>query len=210
MTLGRYVLTADVTVPAGVALLPRRRAGHGEPGHGHRRHARRGLTVIASQTLGHRDVPAVLDRHPADRRGGRGREQLRPVRRPPGRPAGHLGERGHGRLLPAGRGARLHRDRRARRSAVKNIGAGTTGSVYNGSLTVTPLTGGDNKGAFAWTGAGSPAGWSPGPFPVTFLAGTPLWLDSAGPLYSTIGAGNLRAWIDGQDNVGHNQWGLSN
>ena len=40
--------------------------------------------------------------------------------------------------------------------SVKNIAAGTTGSVYNGSLTVTPLTAGDNKGAFAWTGTGFP------------------------------------------------------
>ena len=94
--------------------------------------------------------------------------------------------------------------------AVKNIGAGTTGSVYNASLTVTPLTGGDNKGAVAWTGPGSPAEWSPGGFPVTFLAGTPLWLDSAGGLYAVIGSGNLRAWTDGTDNVGHYHWGLSN
>ena len=95
--------------------------------------------------------------------------------------------------------------------AVKNIAAGTTGSVYNGSLTVTPLTAGDNKGAFAWSGPGSPAGWTAGPFPVTFLSGTPLWLDSAGDLYAAIGAGNLRAWIDGTDSVGgHGHWGLSN
>ena len=86
--------------------------------------------------------------------------------------------------------------------AVKNIGAGSTGSVYNASLTVTPLTGGDNKGAFAWTGPGSPPGWSPGPFPVTFLVGTPMWLDSAGDLYATLAA-SLRAWVDGQDDVGH-------
>jgi hypothetical protein len=95
--------------------------------------------------------------------------------------------------------------------AVKNIAIGTTGSVYNASLTVTPLTGGDNKGAFGWAGPGSPPEWSPGPFPVTFLAGTPLWLDSVGGLYAVLGAGNLRAWIDGTDSVGgHGHWGLSN
>jgi hypothetical protein len=45
---------------------------------------------------------------------------------------------------------------------------------------------------------------------VTFLAGTPLWLDSAGDLYATLSA-SLRAWIDGQDNVGHGHWAaLSN
>ena len=93
---------------------------------------------------------------------------------------------------------------------VKNIAAGTTGSVYNGSLTVTPLTAGDNKGAFAWTGSGSPAGWTAGPFPVTFFAGTPLWLDNAGDLYATLSA-SLRAWIDGTDNQPHGHWGaLSN
>jgi hypothetical protein len=92
--------------------------------------------------------------------------------------------------------------------AVKTIAIGSSGSVYAASLTVTPVMGGDNRGAVSWTGAGSPPEWTPGPFPVTFLAGTPLWLDSAGSLYAAIGAGNLRAWIDGTDNVGH--WGLSN
>jgi hypothetical protein len=28
-------------------------------------------------------------------------------------------------------------------------------------------------------------------------------LDPAGPLYTLIGAGNLRAFVDGQDTVGH-------
>jgi hypothetical protein len=90
--------------------------------------------------------------------------------------------------------------------AVENIAAGSTGSVYKASLTVTPLTSGDNKGAVGWAGPGSPAGWSPGDFPVTFLAGTPLWLDSAGDLYATLSA-SVRAWIDGTDNVGHGPWG---
>jgi hypothetical protein len=94
--------------------------------------------------------------------------------------------------------------------AVKNIAIGSSGSVYAASLTVTPVMGGDNRGAVTWTGAGSPPEWTAGPFPVTFLTGTPLWLDSAGPLYAALGAGNLRAWIDGTDNVGHGQWGLSN
>lgn len=87
--------------------------------------------------------------------------------------------------------------------AVKTIAAGSTGSVYNASLTVTPQTGGDSKGAVAWTGPGSPAEWTAGPFPVTFLTGTPLWLDSAGGLYAALGSSNLSAWIDGTDNVGH-------
>jgi len=36
-----------------------------------------------------------------------------------------------------------------------------------------------------------------------------MWLDNAGPLYALLSA-NVRAWIDGTDNVGHNHWGLSN
>jgi hypothetical protein len=40
----------------------------------------------------------------------------------------------------------------------------------------------------------------------TFLQGSPLWLDTAGSLYTAIGSGNLRAWIDGTDNVGHGHW----
>lgn len=94
--------------------------------------------------------------------------------------------------------------------AVKNIGAGTAGSVYAANLTLTPLTTGDSKGTVNWSGPGSPAGWSPGGFPVTFLAGTPLWLDTAGTLYALLSP-NVRAWIDGTDNVGHGQWAaLSN
>lgn len=90
--------------------------------------------------------------------------------------------------------------------SVQNIAAGTTGSVYAASLTVTPVMGGDNRGAVTWTGEGSPPEWTPGGFPVTYLQGTPLWLDPAGPLYAAIGAGNLRAWTDGTDNTGHGRW----
>jgi hypothetical protein len=94
--------------------------------------------------------------------------------------------------------------------AVENIGAGTAGSVYAATLTLTPLMAGDNRGTVNWTGPGSPAQWSPGPFPVKFLQGTPLWLDTAGPLYALLGP-NVRAWIDGTDNTGHGRWAaLSN
>ena len=85
--------------------------------------------------------------------------------------------------------------------AIKNIAVGSTGAVYAGSLTTVLTTAGDIKGCVAWDGPGSPPGWAEG-FPITFFAGQPLWLDSAGPLYAVL-AGNLRAWIDGQDNVGH-------
>jgi hypothetical protein len=38
---------------------------------------------------------------------------------------------------------------------------------------------------------------------VTFLKGTPVLLDPAGSVFSAIGAGNLRNWVQGQDDVGH-------
>jgi hypothetical protein len=37
----------------------------------------------------------------------------------------------------------------------------------------------------------------------TFIAGTVIVADPAGVLYTAIGAGNLRAFIDGTDDVGH-------
>ena len=59
--------------------------------------------------------------------------------------------------------------------------------------------------------ATAPAGGQAGTIPqFTWVAGTPLWLDSAGALYAALGGGNLRAWTDGTDNVGHFHWGLSN
>jgi hypothetical protein len=36
----------------------------------------------------------------------------------------------------------------------------------------------------------------------TFVKGTAILLDPAGPWYSAIGAGNLRAFVDGQDTRG--------
>lgn len=40
-------------------------------------------------------------------------------------------------------------------------------------------------------------------FPQTFLSGTAIVLDPAGPLFAAIGAGNLRAFAQGIDDVGH-------
>ena len=40
-------------------------------------------------------------------------------------------------------------------------------------------------------------------FPQTFIAGTAIILDSAGALYGAIGAGNLRAYVQGQDDMRH-------
>lgn len=57
--------------------------------------------------------------------------------------------------------------------------------------------------------ATAPAGGQAGTIPqFTWFAGQPLWLDSAGQLYTAIGSGNLRAWIDGTDVVSH--YGISN
>jgi hypothetical protein len=62
----------------------------------------------------------------------------------------------------------------------------------------------------AQVAASAPPGGQAGPMPqVTFQPGTVIYADSsagssgAQQLYAAIGAGNLRAWIDGQDNVGH-------
>jgi hypothetical protein len=78
--------------------------------------------------------------------------------------------------------------------------------VVTARVTLTP----DAAAALAAgePGTGSAAGYgnvatTGGPlWPVTYLAGTPVVLDSAGPLYAAIGAGNLRAWAD-TDAVSH-------
>jgi hypothetical protein len=63
-------------------------------------------------------------------------------------------------------------------------------------------------------GTGAPAGpgnaaTTGGPlFVTTFLAGTPIILDPAGPLYAAIGATNLLPYVQGQDDVG--RAGVSN
>jgi hypothetical protein len=209
MTLGRYVLTADVTVPAGTPSYSASGPATVTPGTATSA-TPSGLTPIASQTLATgtfllswtaalQTTAAAGDANNFGLYGGTAGTTLLAT----SVNAGTVGTYPQAALTIYTGGAAI--------IGVKNIAAGSTGSVYNGSLTVTPLTGGDNKGAFAWAGPGSPAGWSAGPFPVTFLAGTPLWLDSAGDLYATLGGGNLRAWIDGTDSVGgHGHWGLSN
>ena len=69
------------------------------------------------------------------------------------------------------------------------------------------------SGASSMTAAVSgtaPAGGQAGIIPqFTWQAGQPLVLDPAGQLYAALGgSSNLRAWIDGTDNVSH--FGLSN
>ena len=65
----------------------------------------------------------------------------------------------------------------------------------------TPVAGEPGTGGAAGFGSASTsAGY--GIFPQTFIKGTPIVLDPAGALYAAIGAGNLRAWADGEA-VGH-------
>lgn len=56
----------------------------------------------------------------------------------------------------------------------------------------------------------APPGGQLGTIPqFTWFAGQPLWLDTNGQLYAALGgATNLRAWIDGTDAVSH--FGLAN
>jgi hypothetical protein len=63
--------------------------------------------------------------------------------------------------------------------------------------TATPVSGG--LGTVSWFG---PAGaWAEG-FPVTFTRGQVIMTDPAGRLYAAIGAGNLRAFVQGTDDRG--------
>ncbi len=72
------------------------------------------------------------------------------------------------------------------------VPAGTPATVVAGE----PGTG----GAAGFGNASTSAGF--GLFPQTFIEGTAIVLDPAGPLFTAIGAGNLRAWADGEA-VGH-------
>jgi hypothetical protein len=58
----------------------------------------------------------------------------------------------------------------------------------------------DVRGIVTWSGA---AGVWAGAVPVTYLKGQVIHLDPAGKLFAAIGAGNLRAYVQGQDDVGH-------
>jgi hypothetical protein len=73
------------------------------------------------------------------------------------------------------------------------VPAGTAATVVAGE----PGTG----GAAGYRTTGISAGYAA--FPQTFQAGTAIILDPAGALYAAIGAGNLRAWVQGTDDVGH-------
>jgi hypothetical protein len=77
--------------------------------------------------------------------------------------------------------------------ATVTVPAGTPAAVVAGE----PGTG----GAAGFGGASTSAGF--GLWPQTFIAGTAIVLDPAGPLFTAIGGGNLRLFTQGTDDVGH-------
>jgi len=76
----------------------------------------------------------------------------------------------------------------------------------------TPSAVAQPGGTVTWSnGSGSSSKWAP-PAPVTFLPGQVIYADDTAPgtaptgpqqLYQAIGAGNLRAYVPGQDDIGH-------
>jgi hypothetical protein len=79
--------------------------------------------------------------------------------------------------------------------------------VLTSTVTVTPgaaatLTPGE-PGTGGAAGYGSAATASGPLLPLMFVKGTTIVLDPAGAVYAAIGAGNLRAFTDGQDTAGH-------
>ena len=74
-----------------------------------------------------------------------------------------------------------------------------TTTVAAGTL-ATPVAGQPETGGAA--GYGSAATASGPLLPVTFVKGTTIVLDPAGAVYAAIGAGNLRPFVQGQDDRG--------
>ena len=78
--------------------------------------------------------------------------------------------------------------------------------VLTATVTITPGTAATptpgEPGTGGPAGYGSAARTGGGLYPVTFLAGTPIILDPAGSLYPALGAGNLRPYLEGTDDVG--------
>jgi hypothetical protein len=85
-------------------------------------------------------------------------------------------------------------------TAKVTVPAGTASAVAQPGGTVTYAN-----------GSGSASKWAP-PFPVTFRPGDVIFADDTAPgatptgpqqLYQAIGAGNLRPYVQGTDDVGH-------
>ena len=73
----------------------------------------------------------------------------------------------------------------------------TANTMVPAGTSATPLSG--------EPGTGAQAGYGSSATPLsaaTFVAGTAIMLDSACPWYAAIGAGNLRAYVPGQDDRG--------
>ena len=77
-----------------------------------------------------------------------------------------------------------------------------TVTIPAGTIT-TPIVAGEpgTGGAAGFGNTSTSAG--AGYFPQTITAGTAIVLDPTGPVFTAIGAGNLRAYVPGQDDVGH-------
>jgi len=77
-----------------------------------------------------------------------------------------------------------------------------TVTVPAGTIT-TPIVAGEpgTGGAAGFGNTSTSAGF--GLWPQTFLAGQAIILDPAGALFTAIGAGNLRLFTQGVDDVGH-------
>lgn len=76
-----------------------------------------------------------------------------------------------------------------------------TTTIPAGTLS-TPVAGEPGTGGAAGDGSSS-IGAGAALWPTTYIKGTTIVLDPAGPLYAAIGAGNLRAYQQGQDDIGH-------
>lgn len=202
MALSRFVITATVTVPAGV-FAPGAAGPPSTTGPTSSAAAPAAGTVITSQALaagnylcswsGALSASAVAG--DANNFGLYNGAALAVTSVNPGAP-GSFNFTGTVLAIPSG-GATV---------AIKNIGVGSATTTYTATLTTALLT--SIPGATGgWAGPGAPPGWAEG-FPVTFIKGTAIYADStAGStapqlLYQAIGAGNLRAFIDGQDTVG--------
>jgi hypothetical protein len=205
VALARYVVTADVAVPAGVASA--QASGPPVVTTATTGAAPAALSTITSQALaagtylvgwtGQLSASAVAgDANNFALYSPTG-TQLPPISVNAGAP-GTYPQNGRVITIPSG-GATLY---------VKNIGIGSATTTYTAWLTTTPLmsTAPGQFGTVGWTGAGYDQGWSAG-MPVTFRKETIIELDSASgggaALYAAIGAGNLRAFVQGQDDVGH-------
>jgi len=78
-------------------------------------------------------------------------------------------------------------------TATVTVAAGTVATPVAGE----PGTGG--AAGFGNTATSAGIGY----FPQTFVKGTAIVLDPAGAVFAAIGAGNLRAYTQGTDDVGH-------